>query len=134
MLGDDETVLWHGTGSCAGTCAQVAKQQEAQRLAAEEARERLRRRGRDSVYDFRFTRFHETGLEQPAALDLGSGIPSLADTAELQARSAITVKQENDRHDSPLLVCHDTCPSNHAWRDASAPPGAPAEDYLMSKL
>ncbi|BDA49486.1 probable centrosomal protein of 295 kDa at N-terminal half [Coccomyxa sp. Obi] len=66
----------------------VMKQQEAQRRAAEEARERLKRRGRDSVYDFRFTRFHETGLEQQIVPELPNEDPSLADSAEMRARKA----------------------------------------------
>lgn len=74
--------------SCASTCLQVVKQQEAQRRAAEVARERLKKRGRDNVYDFRFTRFHETGLEQQTVPELPNDNPSLADSAEMRARSA----------------------------------------------
>jgi len=66
----------------------VAKQQEAQRRAAEEALERLQSTGRNANIDFRFTRFHETGLEQEPPYKLPSGEPSLADSAELRARSA----------------------------------------------
>ena len=80
--------------SCAGTRLQVMKQQEVQRRAAEEARERVNRRGRDSVYDFRFTRFHDTGLEQQIVPELPNNNPSLADSTEMRTRlAALTAHQ-----------------------------------------
>jgi hypothetical protein len=68
---------------------QVAKFQKMQKLRREEARERARRTGRDSHLDFRFTRFHETGLEPSTDDPTSDALATKPDDvvhAELHAR------------------------------------------------
>lgn len=73
--------------------SQVERFQARERMRIEEERERAHRTGRNSHIDFRFTRFHETGLEPRSnapILDIFQDGYVHADKSELRARCACT--------------------------------------------